>query len=118
MVHDQSAPLATSTVMVDATTLSGGDVYTREVLNVVADHTYVLGNGQSILAIDILPVNADTIRIGTTPGGDEIMLDTVFTANEWGGVIYRLYTNGATKDVYVSGITGATVINIYKLKLN
>lgn len=99
--------------------LAAGDpVYTREVLAVGGDTTYVLADGQSILGIDIMPVNADTIRIGTTPGGDEVMLDKVFTAGEWDGLITRIYTNGATKDIHISGLTGAATINIYKLKLN
>lgn len=81
-----------------------------------ANGTYTLASGYQIWKITINPSVADTVRIGTTANGEEIMMDKVMTINTYAN-------NGVTADVfgpatiYFTGFTGAATINIYTLPI-
>lgn len=106
----------------DATggTSSGGgssNLPTTIILN--ADGTYVLPSGNLLWKISILPSAADTVRIGTTANGEEIMMDKVMVPGSYGsnGVTTDVYAVGGTQTIYFTGFTSAATILIFTLPL-
>ncbi len=84
-----------------------------------ADGTYTLANGLSIWKIKIKPTAADTVRIGTTLNGEEVMMDKVMLPNVYGlnGVTADIDTEGSSQVVYFTGFTAQAQIDIYFLSL-
>jgi hypothetical protein len=108
-------------IMVD----SGGGVITTPSLNtpdtiiLSSDGTYTLASGNQIWKITINPSVADTVRIGTTLNGEEIMMDKVMTINTYAnnGVTADVFAEGSDATIYFTGFTGAATINIYTLPI-
>lgn len=84
-----------------------------------ADGTYTLASGYQIWKITINPSVADTVRIGTTANGEEIMMDKVMTINTYAnnGVTADVFAEGGDQTIYFTGFTGAATINIYTLPI-
>ena len=84
-----------------------------------ADGTYTLPSGNQIWKITINPSVADTVRIGTTLNGEEIMMDKVMTINTYAnnGVTADVFAEGGDATIYFTGFTGAATINIYTLPI-
>lgn len=84
-----------------------------------ADGTYTLPEGYLIWKISILPTAADTVKIGTTVGGDDIMFDKLMTTGVYGtnGVTTDVYAESADKIIYFTGFTAQATINIYLLPI-
>jgi len=82
------------------------------------DGTYVIAAGYAIWKIRIKPTAADTVKIGTTLAGDEIMFDKVMTPNVYGdnGVTYDV-GEGASQTIYFTGFTSQAQIDIYLLPI-
>lgn len=85
----------------------------------VVDNTpIVIPKGQMIWKIVIRSLIAETITIGTTVGGDEIMMSTQLTPGIWLSVTMDIMPVGdGSVIIYFTGITAYTEITIYKLKL-
>jgi hypothetical protein len=84
-----------------------------------ADGTYILPSGYFIYKINIKPTVADTVRIGTTLNGEEIMMDKLMTINVYGsnGVTADVFADGADQTIYFTGFTGTAQISIYILPI-
>lgn len=96
-----------------------GSANTPDTIILAVDGTYTLAQGYLIWKISINPTNADTVRIGTTLGGDEIMFDKVLTPNTYinNGVTADVYASGSPMTIYFTGFTAAATINIYTLPI-
>lgn len=104
----------------DSTGGSGtSSAYAPTTISLSADGTYTLPEGYLIWKISINPTVADTVRIGTTLGGDEVMLDKVMIPNEYStnGATVDVYAESADKTIYFTGFTAAATINIYLLPI-
>jgi hypothetical protein len=101
------------------TFLNGG---TPQTISLDTNGTYIIPAGFFISRISIKPTNADTIRIGTTLGGDEIMPDKLMTPNVFTGngisiVDGSAIADGAPVTIYFTGFTATAQINIYLLPI-
>lgn len=101
---------------------TGGEVLrvgAPEKISLSGDGTYILQSGLMIYKVAIKPTAADTVRIGTTLGGDEIMFDKVMTPNVFGdnGFNSDVYADSGNLTIYFTGFTSAAQINIYKLPI-
>lgn len=105
----------------DATggTSSGTSANTPDTIILATDGTYTLASGYQIWKITINPSVADTVRIGTTLNGEEIMMDKVMTINTYAnnGVTADVFAEGGDQTIYFTGFTGAATINIYTLPI-
>lgn len=86
------------------------------------DSTYTLASGYLISRITIKPTAADTVRIGTTLNGEEIMIDKLLTANVYANngvssVGDAAIADGASITIYFTGFTATAQINIYLLPI-
>ena len=92
---------------------------TPETIFLSADGTYTLVEGYAIWKITIKPTVADTIRIGTTLNGEEIMMDKLMVINTYAnnGVTADVAADGANQTIYFTGFTGQAQINIYLLPI-
>jgi len=84
--------------------------------------TYTLADGYLISRITIKPTNADTVRIGTTLNGEEIMMGKLMVANVYGNngvslVDGEAIADGANQTIYFTGFTMQAQINIYLLPI-
>jgi hypothetical protein len=88
-------------------------------ISLSTDGTYTLPDGYFIWKIRIKPTSADTVRIGTTLGGDDVMFDKLMTANVYGnnGVTTDVDADGADQLIYFTGFTTAAEIDLYLLPL-
>lgn len=84
-----------------------------------ADGTYILAQGYLIWKIRIKPTSADTVKIGTTLGGNDIMFDKVMTPNVYNdnGVTIDVDADVAAKTIYFTGFTTQAQIDIYIIPL-
>jgi hypothetical protein len=93
---------------------------TPQTIFMSADGTYILPDGYLIDKIYIKPTAADTVRIGTTVGGDEIMFDKVMVPNVYstnGINNVDVYADGAPVTIYFTGFTASAQIKIYLLSI-
>lgn len=93
-----------------------------ETIYLSTDGEYLLPDGYLISRISIKPTSADTVRIGTTLGGDEIMTDKIMTPNVYTNngisvVDDSAMADGANLTIYFTGFTTQAQINIYLLLL-
>lgn len=72
-----------------------------------------------VIVYDLLmkSTNADTVKVGTTSGGEEIVPEVTLTANEWYPASVYVIASGASKTLFFNGFTGDEEILIYKRKL-
>lgn len=81
-------------------------------LNLSADGSYTIPLGTVIDLIQLVPsADMPAVKIGTTPGGEEILPEQALT----GGVpslIATVLSGGTT--IYFSGITAPTAITIFR----
>jgi len=99
---------------------SSGSAYAPTTISLSADGTYTLPEGYLIWKISILPTAADTVKIGTTLAGDDIMFDKVMIPNEYStnGTTVDVYAQSADKTIYFTGFTAQATINIYLLPIS
>lgn len=92
---------------------------TPDTITLSADGTYTLAAGYMIWKIRIKPTVADTVKIGTTLAGDDIMFDKLLTANAYGnnGVTIDVGESGAAQTIYFTGFTASAQIDIYILPI-
>ncbi len=86
------------------------------------DGTYTLPSGYLIFKISIKPTSADTVRIGTTLNGEEIMMDKIMTPNVYtnngvSSVDDSAIADGADMTIYFTGFTTQAQIDIYLLPI-
>jgi hypothetical protein len=103
---------------IEGITIIGGA--TPQTMFMSGDGTFILPDGYMIDKILIKPTIADTVRIGTTLGGDEIMMDkvmvpNVYSTNGVNGV--DVYADGASVTIYFTGFTASAQIKIYLLSI-
>ncbi|THU36926.1 hypothetical protein FAM09_18355 [Niastella caeni] len=84
-----------------------------EVINATADHVYTLKAGNRLQSVIITPSADSTIRIGTSNGGEEVMIESFIQASEAFILDSAVYAV-ADMPVYINGITSPTQILIYK----
>lgn len=89
----------------------------RDKVTMTSDSNYVLASGYMIHEIWLKPVAGDTVKIGLTDGGDEIMMTDVLTAGQWKRALTTVFADGATKTLYFRGITDTTTVIILKRKI-
>lgn len=89
------------------------DIINREALNPSGNITYSLIASRRLQTVIMIPSITMTVKIGTTVGGEEVMIATEITA----GVpfihdcaVYAIINT----PIYISGITAAVQIFIYK----
>jgi hypothetical protein len=95
---------------------------TPQTILLSGDGTFTLPAGFFITRISIKPTAADTVRIGTTVGGGEIMSDKVMVQNVFTGNGVSLADDAAMADgapvtIYFTGFTSSAQINIYTLPI-
>lgn len=96
----------------------GCEVLYKRTYKISEDTPLVLPKGQFAWKILVKSPTAQTIEIGTTSGGDEILLSTLLTANVWLSITQDVLPVGSnTVIIYISGITAYTEVIVYKLKL-
>lgn len=93
----------------------GGMLADRFAIN--SDHVYQLDSGFSVDKIKIKPTNAQTLKIGTTNGGEELMIETTIAAGKWYTISCDVDADGADVPIYINGATDDTNIIIYKREL-
>lgn len=81
-------------------------------LELNTDGTIIIPAGRVLYMISITPTNADTIIIGTTLAGEEILPSRDFIANEDLSILTTLVAR-VDKTLYFAGITDTTEIRIY-----
>lgn len=87
-------------------------------LETVDETEYVLTDGNMIDMIVLKSAAADTVNIGSTPGGSEYVPPGVtLNANQWRAVNIQIIADGSDKTIYFSGFTDTALIKIYKRKL-
>lgn len=96
---------------------SAGDLITERVVLTAGGNSYEITDGQMAYNFIIRPAEGDTIKIGTTDGGDEIMLETELIADKAFSVNKDVIADGENILIYVSGITTDLMMTIYKRKL-
>jgi hypothetical protein len=84
-----------------------------DVINATANHVYTLKAGRRLQSMIIIPTGDVTIRIGTTNGGEEVMIESILPANEIFILDCAVYTT-ADMPVYINGVTSPTQLIIYK----
>jgi hypothetical protein len=93
-----------------------------QTISLSGNGTFTLPAGFLITRISIKPTAADTVRIGTTLGGDEIMFDKVMVPNVFTGNGISIVDGSAMADgvpitIYFTGFTAQAQINIYTLPI-
>ena len=80
-----------------------------------ATHTYAVASGKFLLGIEVKSNLAQTISVGTTPGGAEIADSIALTAGyPWTGQQIAQPSFSAY-DIYFSGLSGSNTIKIWLL---
>lgn len=94
------------------------DVLSIDTFTASTDHTYTLASGYMIDLITIKPASTQTQKIGTTVGGDEILLEQSLTGNLMRAISVAVLADGSSVPIYFSGITANTTVKIYKRRLS
>lgn len=93
----------------------GGMLADKFVMN--ADYTYNLDDGFSVDKIKMMPTVAQSLKIGLTIGGEEIMFEQTIA----GGTVYTVSMDvdafGGDVSIYFSGATDDVSVTIYKRQL-
>lgn len=74
----------------------------------------VVKDGNSCWRIKAKSSAADTLKIGTTNGGEEIMPAETLTANVYKTVNCDVDADGSDVTIYFTGLTGTTTVILYK----
>lgn len=85
----------------------------KEKLMFVSDGSYVLPVGYMIDKILITPSSEDSIKVGLTNGGEEIMFSETIAGGNTKIVSYDIVAKTATKTIYFTGITDTCEVIIY-----
>jgi hypothetical protein len=88
-------------------------LFLPERINATADYLYTLKAGNLLETVIIIPTADVTIRIGTSNGGEEVMVETTIPANEPFILDCAVYAV-ADMPVYINGTTAPTQFLIYK----
>lgn len=81
------------------------------------DYDYVLSDGYMIEKILVKATDTPTLKIGTSDGGEEVMLEDDLEAGVWKEINNTVIADGGDQTIYFTGITDVTSIIIYKKKL-
>jgi hypothetical protein len=84
-----------------------------ENIPVIADGSYIIKAGYLLEVIVIIPSGDITLKIGTTPGGEEIQPAEFLAANQPFVTTINTYAVN-DKTIYFTGITADTVMKMYK----
>ena len=92
---------------------------TPDTIILSTDGTYTLSQGYQIWKITINPSAADTVRIGTTANGEEVMMDKLMTVGTYAnnGVTADVFAESGDVTIYFTGFTAAATINIYTIPI-
>lgn len=83
------------------------------IINATADHVYTLKANSRLESVIIIPSAEVTIRIGTSYGAEDVMIQSLIMANETFILDCAVYAV-ADKSIYINGITSPTQLLIYK----
>lgn len=90
----------------------------RDKLEIDADHEYVLADGFMLYEIWLWSENEqEGVKIGTTNGGDEIMLADTLSAGAWRAVDKKIFASGADQSVFITGVSDVMTVIIYKKRI-
>lgn len=93
-------------------TLTGGA--TKDTFTTNNDTSRPISAGQDLLIIRANPVsNLAAFKVGTTPGGDDLIPAQVITAEWKSWHINQFFSSAGT--IYISGITSSTTMSIISL---
>ena len=84
-----------------------------DIKNVSTDLVYILPANKRLQSVIVIPSVDEIVRVGTTPGAEDIMITTSLTAGKAFVVDCAVYSVNDTS-IYITGITGDTQIFIYK----
>lgn len=82
-----------------------------------SDDVYQLDSGYAIDKIKIKPSIAQILRIGTTNGGEELMIETTIPGGEWYTITLDVDADGTDVLIYINGATNVTNVIMYKREL-
>lgn len=104
---------------VEIGTGGASDIMIKDTFTLTANGTRVVADadGYFVDKIIIKDTVADTISIGITLAGQEIMMPKAFVIGKHDGINADVFTDGADVTLYFTGITGTATITIYKRKL-
>lgn len=88
-----------------------------ETITTDADYDYEIASGLMVDMIGVKPSNAPTLKIGTTDGGEQVLLSTLLTANKWNWIRQVVDADGSIVTLYFVGLSASTEIVIYKRAL-
>jgi hypothetical protein len=88
-------------------------LFLPETFNTSTDLVYTLKAGKRLQSVIIIPSAESAIRIGTFPGGEDVMIESTISTNETFILDCALYAV-ADRPVYITGITDTTQLLIYK----
>ena len=88
-------------------------LFLPELINATADFVYTLKANSRLQSVIIIPSAEVTVRIGTSIGGEDVMLESTIPANDTFVLDCAVYAV-ADKPVYISGVTAPTQFLIYK----
>ncbi|OQP45903.1 hypothetical protein A4H97_32190 [Niastella yeongjuensis] len=88
-------------------------VFLPELINASADLVYTLKANSRLQSVIIIPSADVTIKIGTSAGGEDVMLETLIQANETFILDCAVYAM-TDKPIYISGVSAPTQLLIYK----
>ena len=81
------------------------------------DFYIVVPDGYMVDKILIKPSEDQTLSVGLTPSGTEIMLETELSADEWKPINTDVIADGSSQTIYFTGLTDLIAVKIYKRKL-
>jgi hypothetical protein len=89
------------------------DLFVPEAFNTTSDFVYTLKTNRRLQSVIIIPSVDSNIRIGSSNGSEDIMIESTILTNETFILDCAVFTV-ADMPVYINGITDATQILIYK----
>lgn len=92
--------------------LGAGDP--RDGFEIDADFEYTLTDGQMLYEIWMKPATEQTVKIGLTGAGDEVMLEETIAADLWFTVSKKVFADGGDVSIFFSGFDDITQVIIYK----
>jgi hypothetical protein len=80
------------------------------------DSFYVLGENYMLEKILIIPEGTINIKIGSSPNADDILFETEITSAGLPCLVI-VFARGASKTLYLTGISASTKIFYFKIKI-
>lgn len=96
------------------------EIVAKNTIQVAGNYRYVVCKGWMVTKIVILSLTTQTIQVGTTPGGDEVIMGDTINPNQYYSHTQDVLPPGnssAPLVLFFTGFIAYAKINIYTLKL-